>query len=142
SVFSILSLLITAFLTWLFAKLAVYLPAWLVARTEKDHALLDEKLKKDVHDAAVTIARKITLEHADPRVAISEGVEYMMNSAKDATARWMEQGRPLKEIRVIYGKILESKFPQIMNDLNVARFNAASLAQQSAPPPSTQNHEG
>lgn len=129
--FGILSLLISALLTWLFAKLSTVLPAWLVARTEKDNALIDEKLKRDTHDAAITVVREIILNNQDPRQALSEAIEKMMESAKDATNRWMSQGRTLRDVKDIYGRILVSKIPLVITELNYAKSSTGqSLPQE------------
>ena len=139
AVFSILSLLISALLTWLFAKLSTVLPAWLLARTDKDNALLDEKFKRDVHDAAITAARRLVLEHEDPMKGLRDAVDYVMQSARDATERWLSQGRTREEVRSIYEKIITSKFPNVLTELNTARNTGLQFQMahsvQSAPEP-------
>lgn len=89
-----------------------YLPAWV-------NAFIDQKRKDDVHQAAVTIARRIILEGGDPRQNLQLGIEYMTESAKDAYARWQSNGRSAKEVREIFGNIFISKIPGVVTELGM-----------------------
>lgn len=89
-----------------------HLPAWI-------NAMIDEKRKNDVHQAAVTIARRIILEGGDPRMNMQMGVDYMIESAKDAFERWQTNGRSANDVKTIFGNILISKIPDIVKELGM-----------------------
>lgn len=116
SLFGIAAMIISIFGAWLSAKLATTLPAWLNAR-------IDQKFKDDIHDAAMTAARDLILSGKDPRQAATEGVNYMLESAKAATDRLLKDEinpRSLQDIRDIYTRILISKSPLAALELNKA----------------------
>lgn len=101
SLFGIAALIISVTTVMIGNAVRKYLPA-------KAAQIYDERLKKNIHDAGLTIARKIILEGRNPADAIGEGVDYMKSSAKEAYNSALKT-RSAAEVEKVFRDIFLSK---------------------------------
>lgn len=108
SLFGIAAIIISVVTMMIGNAVRKYLPA-------KAAQIYDERLKKNIHDAGVTIARKIILEGRNPVEALGEGVDYMKSSAKEAYEAALKT-RSVAEVEKIFGDIFLSKVQDLLPD--------------------------
>ena len=96
---------------------------------------LDERRQNDIHAAAMSVVRSIMIEGGDPKAEMDRVLAYMKNSAKDAIARFMAQGRSAAEMEKLLKIIAESKIPVVLSELGSRALNPAPTpaAQEGGP---------
>ena len=128
TILGVISLVILFIIRQVVSMLKEYLP-------DVFTAWLDERRQNDIHAAAMSVVRSIMIEGGDPKAEMDRVLTYMKNSAKDAIARFMAQGRSAAEMEKLLKTIAESKIPVVLSELGPSPVNPAPTpaAQQGGP---------
>lgn len=106
---ALISVVVSAAVLYATAALRNLLPQFLASR-------IDEKLKRDIHEAAMTVVKNILQEGRSPQHELTRILEYMKASAKDAFANTLKN-RSKAEAEKIFIDVALGKVPDAQKAL-------------------------
>lgn len=106
---ALISVVVSAVVIYATAALRNVLPQFLASR-------IDEKLKRDIHEAAMTVVKNILQEGRSPQYELTRILEYMKASAKDAFANTLKN-RSKAEAEQIFIDVALGKVPDAQKAL-------------------------